>query len=38
VVVKYIEAAIKLHGKVLWIGRPYICKKRANEREKYIAG
>jgi hypothetical protein len=39
VVEKNIEAAIRLHGKVIWIWRPYICKKkRAIEREKYMAG
>jgi hypothetical protein len=32
---KNIEAAMRLHGKVIRIGMPYICKKRAIEKERY---
>ncbi len=38
VVERNIEAAMRLHGKVIQIGMPYICKKRAIKRERYITG
>ncbi len=33
---KNIDVVIRLHGMFLWIGRPYICKKRERLSKKSI--